>query len=457
MNIITKRIQCYTVLCAALAALPLHAAVTAEEAKQLGTTLTDFGAIKAGNKEGTIPAYTGGLTKAPPGYKAGSGFWVDPYKDEKPLFRIDAKNAAQYADKLSEGQKALLKKHPTTYYIDIYPSHRTAAFPDKVLKATVRNATTCKTLKDNLAVDQACRGGLPFPIPKNGYEEMWNMLLAYAGEMGTTTEMSRSWVVDSAGKVTMTAEQSTVQEKPYYQTGDRDEQMYARAFSVTRGPSRRAGEASGLLDYLDPTDKPRRAWSYTPGQRRVKLAPEFAYDTPVASQGGVTLFDELFLFSGKMDRFDFKLVGKKEMYIPYNGYKYYFECKEDDQFRPAHVNPDCERHELHRVWVVEATLKPGMRHVYSKRVYFIDEDAPNAGMFDAFDQSGTLYRSSFISFVQLYDATVPYAVKNAVYDFNKGMYALLNDSLSKGYQIPKTMRSEKEQNPEAVVARSSAR
>jgi hypothetical protein len=440
-------------------ALPVMAAVPADEAKQLGTTLTEFGAIKAGNKEGTIPAYTGGLTKAPAGYKAESGFWADPYKGEKPLFRIDAKNASQYADKLSEGQKMLMKKYPASYYIDIYPSHRSAAFPDKILKATVRNATGCKTLKNNLAIDQACRGGLPFPIPKNGYEVMWNLQLAYAGEMGTTTEMSRSWVVDSGGRVTMTAEQSTVQEKPYYQVTaeDRDPNMYSRAFSVTRGPSRRAGEASGLLDFLDPTEKPRRAWSYTPGQRRVKLAPEFAYDTPVSSQGGVTLFDELFLFSGKMDRFDFKLVGKKEMYIPYNGYEYYFECSETGQFKPQHVNPDCERHELHRVWVVEATLKPGMRHVYSKRLYYVDEDAPNAGMFDAFDQSGTLYRSSFISFVQLYDVMVPYAVKNSVYDFNKGMYALLNDSLSKGYQIPKTMRSEREQNAEAVVARSSAR
>jgi hypothetical protein len=450
----------HTLVWSALAAIsmPAIAAVPAEEAKQLGTTLTEFGAVKAGNKEGTIPAYTGGLTKAPAGYKADSGFWVDPYKDEKPLFRIDAKNAAQYADKLSEGQKMLMKKH-ASYYIDVYPSHRSAAFPDKILKATVRNATTCKALKENLAIDPACRGGLPFPMPKNGYEVMWNLQLAYAGEMGTTTEMSKSWVVDSGGKVTMTAEQSTVQEKPYYQVSatDRDANMYSRAFSITRGPSRRAGEASGLLDYLDPTEKPRRAWSYTPGQRRVKLAPEFAYDTPVSSQGGVTLFDELFLFSGKMDRFDFKLVGKKEMYIPYNGYKYYFECTETDQFKPAHVNPDCERHELHRVWVVEATLKPGQRHVYSKRIYYVDEDAPNAGMFDAFDQSGTLYRSSFISFVQLYDVTVPYAVKNSVYDFNKGMYALLNDSLSKGYQIPKTMRSEREQNAEAVVARSSAR
>lgn len=435
------------------------AAVSADEAKQLGSTLTEWGAIKAGNKEGTIPAYTGGLTKPPAGFKPQSGFWADPFKDEKPLFRIDAKNLDQYGDKLTEGQKLLIKKNAGTYYIDVYPSHRTAAFPEKVLEATIANATKCKTLNEGLAVDSACRGGLPFPIPKTGYEMMWNQQLSYAGETGTTTESSKSWVVDSGGKVTMTAQQATVQEKPYYQTSasDRDPQMYARSYGITKGPSRRAGEASGLLDFLDPTDKPRRAWQYTPGQRRVRLAPEFAYDTPVASQGGVTLYDELFLFSGKMDRFDFKLVGKKEMYIPYNAYKLYFECKEEDQFREAHANPDCERHELHRVWVVEATLKPGQRHVYSKRVYYIDEDAFNAGMFDAFDQSGKLYRSSFISFVQLYDVKVPYAVKNSVYDFNKGMYALVNDSLLKGYGVPAAITPEREQNPEAIVARTTAR
>jgi len=153
-------------LCAAaliVLGAPALAAVSADEAKQLGTTLTEFGALKAANAEGTIPAYTGGLTTAPAGFKPDSGFWVDPYKDEKPLFRIDAKNMQQYADKLSEGQKYLLKTYPA-YYLDVYTSHRTAAYPEKVLKATVRNATGCKTLKEGVAVDQACRGGLPFPF-----------------------------------------------------------------------------------------------------------------------------------------------------------------------------------------------------------------------------------------------------------------------------------------------------
>uniref|UniRef100_UPI00260D0E40 DUF1329 domain-containing protein n=1 Tax=Pseudomonas sp. TaxID=306 RepID=UPI00260D0E40 len=143
------------------------AAVTPDEAKQLGTTLTEFGAIKAGNAQGTIPPYEGGLRTSPADYKPGS-FWTDPFRDEKPLFRITAKNVDQYADKLSEGQKLLLSKYPDTWYMDVYPSHRTAAYPQDMLKATVRNATGCTTNHEGLSVDTACRGGLPFPIAKTG-------------------------------------------------------------------------------------------------------------------------------------------------------------------------------------------------------------------------------------------------------------------------------------------------
>lgn len=440
-------------------AVPAFAAVTAEEAKQLGTTLTEFGAIKAGNADGSIPAYTGGLTKAPAGFKPDSGFWIDPYKDEKPVLRIDAKNMAQYADKLSEGQKFLLKKYPT-YFIDVYPSHRTAAYPKKVLDATVRNATVCKSLKEGLAIDRACRGGLPFPIPKSGYDVMWNQILRYQGDTAITTSASRSWVVDSSGKAVMTAQQATMSDFVYYQTdvADRDPDMAWRVYSISQEPARRAGEMTGLADYIDPVARPRKAWSYTPGQRRVKLSPEFAYDTPVASMGGVTLFDELFVFSGTMDRFDFKLVGKKEMYIQYNAYKNVYDCPTVAKaLLPSHVNPECERWELHRVWAVEATLKTGQRHAYSKRIYYFDEDLTGAANYDAFDQNGQLYRTLFQAATPKYDKLIPYASKNVVYDFNKGMYAYVNDVMVGGYKVPAKVLTERELNPEAIVSRETAR
>jgi hypothetical protein len=446
---------------AALAALaaPTLAAVSAEEAKQLGSTLTEFGAIKAGNAEGTIPAYTGGLTTPPAGFKPDSGFWVDPFKDEKPVLRIDGKNVDKHADKLSQGQIALLKKFPS-YYLDIYPTRRTAAYPKKVLDATVRNATGCKTANEGQSIEPACRGGIPFPMPKTGYEVMWNQSLRYQGDTAITTTSSRSWVVDSTGRPTMTAQQQTFSDFTFYQTdlSDRDPEMAWRVFSITQSPARRAGEMTGVTDFLDPTQRPRRAWSYTPGQRRVKLSPEFAYDTPVASMGGVTLFDELFVFSGHMDRFDFKLLGKKEMYIQYNAYKNAYDCPTVEMaLKAQHVNPECERWELHRVWAVEATLKPGQRHVYSKRIYYFDEDLSGGGNYDAFDQNGALYRTMFQAAAAMYDKTIPYSAKNVVYDFNKGMYAYVNDVMAGGFKVAPKALSERELNPEAIVTRETAR
>ena len=433
-------------------------AAPADQVAQIGKTLTPFGAIIAGNADGSIPPYTGGLRQSPPGFKPDSGFWVDPFKDEKPLLRINYKNMEQYADRLSGGQKMLLSKFPD-YYLDIYPSHRTAAYPQEMLDATVRNASNCRTTKEGLAVDPACRGGLPFPLPQNGNEVIWNQQLLYKGAGYTTTKSSNSWVVDSQGSVTKTAESATLEESPYYQVkqADRDPQLYYRAWALDSYPARSAGQLIILADYLDPQSQPRRAWSYTSGMRRIKLAPEFAYDTPVPNQGGVNLFDELQMFSGSQDRFDYKLVGRKEMYIPYNAYKFYFSCGQQEQFKPHHANPACERWELHRVWVVEATLKPGKRHVYSKRTYYLDEDTFGAGLYDAWDQGGVLYRALFLSGVQLYDKNVPYTVKNVSYDFNKGMWSLLNDGLKGGYLIHDAPLPERDMKPESIVSQETQR
>jgi Protein of unknown function (DUF1329) len=452
----------YSLLAVAMAAATASAlaAVSADEAKQLGTTLTEFGALKAGNADGSIPAYTGGYTGTPAGFKPDSGVWVDPFKDDKPLFRIDSKNMDKYANQLSEGQKHLLKTYPTTFYMDIYPTRRSAAYPEKMLQATVRNATACKTLKDGIAIDQACRGGLPFPIPKTGLEVVWNQVMRYQGTTGITTSNSRSWVIDTNGKPTLTSEQSTYTDPVWYQVdqADRDPTMAWRVFSVTKSPARLAGGATGLVDYIDPDNQPRKAWGYTPGQRRIKASPEFSYDTPVASQGGLTLFDELFVVSGKLDRFDYKLAGTKEMFIPYNQYKGAFDCPTEEMALQAkHSNPACERWELHRVRVVEATLKSGQRHAYSKRNYYLDEDLTGAGLYDAFDQGGKLYRSIFNGVFMLYDKKLPWATRNVIYDFNKGQYGYFNDVMKGGFYVTSKALSERELNAEAIVTRETAR
>ena len=125
----------------------------------------------------------------------------------------------------------------------------------------------------------------------------------------------------------------------------------------------------------------------------MKLAPDIAYDTPSPVTSGMTTYDDSFMYNGKMDRYDFKLVGKKEIVVPYNDYKLVYNTKIDDVLKPKFVNPDAVRWELHRVWVVEATLKPDSRHIYAKRRFYIDEDTWIAVATDAYDARGNYFRA----------------------------------------------------------------
>src|SRR3990167_8464228 len=151
------------------------AAVTAEEATKLKGELTPLGAERAGNADGSIPAWTGGMTTPIPGDKPG-GRRSDPFQNEKPLFTINASNAAQYADKLTDGTRAMLAKYPDSYRLDVYQTHRTAAAPQWVYDNTLTNASRARI--DNDVVVGAF-GGIPFPIPTSGAEVMWNHLLRW--------------------------------------------------------------------------------------------------------------------------------------------------------------------------------------------------------------------------------------------------------------------------------------
>jgi len=429
------------------------AAVSAQEASALGGELTGFGAIKAGNADGSIPPYTGGLTQVPAGMDVREGKWVDPYAGEKPLYRINSENMAKYADKLSDGVKQLMLDNKD-YYLDVYPSHRSLAFPEDFLKATARNATSCHTTKDGLAVEVGCRGGLPFPIPKTGNEVMWNKMLAYWGNQSWESNKVSYWMLNQDGKPVLTNLMRPFTEKPYYQIqlSDRPENLYQRVIGYTEGPSRKAGEINGTNQFLDPLVDPRKAWQYTTGQRRVKLAPEFSYDTPMAVLGGAMFYDELFMFDGTMDRFDFKLLGKKEMYINANNFNVSFNCKVDKLFVNRHVNPECERWELRRVWVVEATLKPGMRHANSKRMYYFDEDGYVAGLMDGWDQAGKLSRTGINYQLSAPDVKAQMGGTFVVYNLNRGMVAFQSDLSTDPNSIMRyiTPPRESELSPEFV-------
>lgn len=414
-----------TLLAAALAIVCGGAfAASPEEARQLGANLTAVGAEKAGNKEGTIPEYTGGLTTPPAGYVKGSGARPDPYASDKPRMVITGKNLQGMEDKLTAGAKELLKRFPS-FRIDVYPTQRPVAMPKFYLDNTAKNAVNARSTDGGVGVEGAL-AGVPFPIPKTGHEVMWNHLLRYQGQAFTTKY--ESWNVDAAGVPSMATTGEIWEEFPLSDPKNTEPARQGDVFFRTKlnylAPARRAGEALMAFDAVNPAVQPRRVWQYLPGQRRVKLAPDVAYDTPNPGSAGTSTYDDAWVFNGALDRYDFKLVGKKEMIMPYNEYKLFGHKVVTDIVKPNHLNPDFVRWELHRVWVVEATLKPGKRHIYSKRTFYVDEDSWVALASDQYDARGQLYRASFDHLVYAYDAQATYTGNHVIYDFVSGAYNL---------------------------------
>ena len=367
-----------------------HSAVTAEEAKALGNTLTQFGAEAAGNKDGMIPAYGGEGLKAPGGWNSKDpGQRPDPFND-KPLFSITAQNVGQYSERLSDGQKELFKKYPG-YRMDVYPSHRTMFYPKYVLDNTVKNVSSCKEAGATLV---GCYGGLPFPIPKTGTEVMWNHAMHF--ESYHIWIRQRSFVVPTSGAPVLVGDSEGIDQQEYYDPNNKQPNGPQVAYLKVRldsiAPARQNGEKLVLIDYVDQT---RRVWQYIPGQRRVKLAPDLAYDTPSPYSGGSSTMDDAKIFGGSLDRYDWKLTGKTETYIPYNTFNLTNQtaCTEEKILGTKNYpNPDCVRWELHRTWVVKATLKPAFRHIYKTRTFYWDEDTYAGGFAENYDQSGKLYR-----------------------------------------------------------------
>ncbi|WP_423358540.1 DUF1329 domain-containing protein [Pseudomonas citronellolis] len=397
------------------------AAVSADQVARLGADLTPMGAEKAGNADGSIPAWTGGLaTNA--GALDTAGFLADPYAGEKPLFTITAQNAEQYKAKLTPGQLAMFKRFPDSYRIPVYPSHRSAAYPAEVLAAVKANAGATHLAEGGNGLENF-KVSIPFPIPQNGLEAIWNHVTRYRGKtmLRTTAQMNPQ----SNGDYTI----SYMKEQfafPFglkdYDPAKMDNILYYFRQEIL-SPPRRAGSVMLVLETINQVKEPRMAWMYNAGQRRVRRAPQVAYDSPGAE--GMRTYDDFDMFNGSPDRYDWKLVGKQELYIPYNSFALDSpRAKYADIVKPGHLNPDYTRYELHRVWHVEATLKPGQRHVYSKRDLYIDEDSWQIAEADAYDGRGNLWRVSEGHARPFYDQQFTWLTAETHYDVLSGRYTV---------------------------------
>ncbi|MFG0379646.1 DUF1329 domain-containing protein [Pseudomonas sp. zbq_18] len=433
------------------------AAVSPQEAAKLGQTLTPYGAEKAGNADGTIPEWTGGITQPPAGYKGSGQHHIDPFPDDKPLFTITRANLEQYQDKLSAGQIALLKSYPETYQIPVYQSRRTGSAPQWVYDNTIKNATTAKLVEGGNGFVDAY-GGIPFPIPQSGVEALWNHIVRYRGSY--ITRRSAEVAVQRNGAYSPVVSEVEALFRYYDPKGSYADlnNILFYYLNFTKSPARLAGDAALVHETLDQVKEARQAWGYAAGQRRVRRAPNLAYDTPIGASEGLRTADDTDMFNGAPDRYDWKLLGKKEMYIPYNNYRLAAQgVKYKDVLQVGHINPQLTRNELHRVWVVEGTLKPGVRHVYAKRTLFLDEDSWQAAVMDQYDSRGELWRVSIAYLKNYYDLPTTWSAMEAFHDLQSRRYHVqnLDSEESSTANFSKPIPAESEFTPSALRRRGT--
>jgi len=417
----TPKLKRWIMMCStmmlATSATTLYARLPADQLARLGKDLTPMGAEKAGNKEGSIPAWTGGLTKPPAGFDPAKGY-ANPFAAEQPLYTITAANIEQYKNKLPAGSVMLFKRQPS-YKMFVYPTHRTAGYPDAVYETTMKEAAQAELTNDGASVAGALKTSVPFPIPANGAEAIWNHTFRYRG--GMVKRDVTEFPVNRDGSFTPVK----TTEKIIFAQGlsNAPENYRLQYLTYYTAPSNLAGEATLVNEYADMVKQPRKAWIYNPGTRRVMRAPEISYDSPREGTDGLSTTDDYDGFNGQPDRFSWKLLGKREMIIPYNSYKLTDKSlKYKDIIKPGILNQDLVRYELHRVWVVEGTLKPNKSHIYGKRVYLLDEDSWQIVHSDAYDGRGELWRVLEMFGVQYYDAAVFWTTGSVQYDLQARRY-----------------------------------
>ncbi|XXF10574.1 DUF1329 domain-containing protein [Pseudomonas sp. D2-3] len=402
------------------------AAVSPQDAAKLGASLTPLGAEKAGNAAGSIPAWTGGITQAPAGYQGSGKHHVDPFAGDKPLFTITRANLAQYRDQLTPGQVALFETYPDSFQMPVYPSRRSGSAPQWVYDNTARNTVSAKLLDGGNGFADAY-GGIPFPIPQNGVEALWNHIARYRGTY--VVRRASEVAVQRNGSYSLVTSQQEALFKFYDPKGSYADlnNILFYYLSFTRSPARLAGGAVLVHETLDQVKEPRQAWGYNAGQRRVRRAPNLAYDTPISAADGLRTADDTDMFNGAPDRYDWKLLGKREIYIPYNSYKLTSpQVKYKDLLQVGHLNPAYTRYELHRVWVVEGKLKTGARHIYSKRTLYLDEDSWQAAVVDQYDGRGELWRVSMAYLKNYYELPTTWSALDVFHDLQARRYHVQN-------------------------------
>ena len=386
--------------------------------------LTTVGAERSGNAEGTIPTWEGGITKPPGPYSTGD-WHPDPFPNDQILFTINSENVEKFSDKLTAGHRAMMAKYPS-YHLNIYPTRRSASFPASVLEHTIKYSGKAQIVDGGAGVTGIIQG-IPFPHPENGEQTIWNARLNYkaGGYRGYYTQV----VTTSNGEYEFSVWGHEI-EYPYSDdktTLENFDNVKVRGLLRTLRPAKNAGNMFVYHRFLNSHGIERRGWSYNAGKRRVKRSTNDPRDIPMGRSAGIHIWDQNNMWQGPITDFNWTLLGKQELYVPYNAYRLHGgDTAVDTIIQPGHINQDLSRYELHRMWVVEANLKEGRTHRYKRRRYFIDEDSWRILAAEHYDENGEVDRFSESHTINYYEVPMVYSTLGTYYKLDTRRYFVSN-------------------------------
>ena len=351
------------------------------------------------------------------GYDHNENNYPDPFSSDEIVFTIDKSNFQNFTETLlTSGQKEMFRTYPETFKMNIYPSRRSCSVPSEVIELSNENAQ----LIDEGEGIIGTVGSIPFPKPKEALHHVWNHILRYRGV--DIYGSSPFYLVDPDGRIYYGAGEAIARNywNPFIKN---DKGLQGKLMTKVTHPPRLADASLLVIESLNAFQTPRRAWAYNPGTRRVRRAPDIAYDYMPSANQGLTTADQFDGFNGAKDRYNWKSLGIKQMLVPYNAYKFY-EANIEDVLNPYHVNQDYLRYELVNVNVVLAELKSDKRHIIPKRIMYFDLDSHNMLIEETFDGEGKIMSYREFPIINFYDQPMCLSIHAATYDFATRRYQL---------------------------------
>jgi|TARA_Y100000816_G_scaffold292524_1_gene288337 hypothetical protein len=343
--------------------------------------------------------------------------YPDPFSDDEIIFTIDKENYMEFTENLlTPGQVEMFKLYPDSFKMNIYPSRRSCSVPPEVIQLTKSNAVLTH---EGEGIDGVI-GSIPFPNPKEALHHLWNHILRYRGV--NIYGSSPFYIVNQDGSINYGKGEAVAINfwNPFLQS---NQGLQGMIMSKVTHPPRLADASLLVIESLNAFETPRRAWVYNPGTRRVRRAPDIAYDYKPSSNQGLTTTDQFDGFNGAKDRYEWSLIGTQQRLMPYNAYKFH-ETVMEELLTPFHVNQDYLRYELVNVNVVQASLKKDKRHILPHRTMYFDLDSHNMLVEETFDDEKNIIAYREFPLINFYDQPMCLSIHAATYDFASRRYQL---------------------------------